>query len=105
MNTVLRAINELTAEGYSVRVKDLMEYTGLSRSVFAKPHIKELLIKKGIGSQICRKTGNDSKPADINEDHDRKDEKIRRLTEENRELKEECELLRGKLFLIMQKNQ
>ena len=37
------AIEELKAEGYTVRIKDLVEYTGLSRSVFAKPHIRKLL--------------------------------------------------------------
>lgn len=39
INLVLRAIHDLNNEGYSIRIKDLMEITGLSRSVFAKLHI------------------------------------------------------------------
>lgn len=39
INLVLRAIHDLKNEGYSIKIKDLMETTGLSRSVFAKPHI------------------------------------------------------------------
>ncbi len=48
INLVVRAINDLKAEGYSIKIKDLMEHTGLSRSVFAKPHIRELLVSQGI---------------------------------------------------------
>lgn len=50
INLVLRAIIELNAEGYRIRVKDLMEHTGLSRSIFAKPHIRKILIDK----EICK---------------------------------------------------
>lgn len=32
VHAVLMAIHELQAQGYAVRIKDLMEYTGLSRS-------------------------------------------------------------------------
>ena len=46
------AIEELKAEGYTVRIKDLVEYTGLSRSVFAKPHIRKLLENYEIGNPL-----------------------------------------------------
>ncbi|MDF1617914.1 hypothetical protein [Petrocella sp. FN5] len=36
---------------------------------------------------------------------DRKDTYIKRLLAENKVMKEECELLRGKLFLLMQRNE
>ena len=53
INAVLRAIEGLKAEGFNIKIKDLMEYTGLSRSVFGKPHIRKVLIEKGItGSNI-----------------------------------------------------
>lgn len=95
---VLCAIEELKAEGYEVRIKDLVEYTGLSRSVFAKPHIRGLLEKYNIRnpSQKCNKKDGPTR-------RDKIEERIRRLTEENSELKRECELLRGRLFLLMQK--
>jgi hypothetical protein len=49
INLVLRAIAGLKAEGYSVKIKDLIEATGLSRSVFAKPHIRKILVDNAIG--------------------------------------------------------
>ena len=33
-----------------------------------------------------------------------KDEQIRRLSAENSDLKSECELIRGRLFLLMQRH-
>ena len=94
------AIEELKAEGYTVRIKDLVEYTGLSRSVFAKPHIIKLLENYEIGnpSRIGnRKEGSTRKQ--------KMEERIKRLAEENTELKKECELLRGWLFLLMQREE
>lgn len=72
----------------------------LSRSVFAKPHIRGLLEKYNIRnpSQKCNKKDGPTH-------RDKIEERIRRLTEENSELKRECELLRGRLFLLMQKEQ
>ena len=96
----LCAIEELKAEGYTVRIKELVEYTGLSRSVFAKPHIRKLLENYEIG--------NPSRIGNKKEESTRKEkmeERIKRLVEENTELKKECELLRGRLFLLMQKEQ
>jgi hypothetical protein len=49
INLVLRAIHDLKNEGYNIKVKDLMEATGLCRSVFAKPYIRKLLTDDGIG--------------------------------------------------------
>jgi Mn-dependent DtxR family transcriptional regulator len=48
VNKVLRAINDLSNEGANIRIKDLIEYTGLSRSTFAKQHVRDILIDKGI---------------------------------------------------------
>ena len=45
---VTSAIVELEAQGYSIKIRDLMEVTGLSRSVFAKPHIRKVLVEYGI---------------------------------------------------------
>lgn len=108
VHAVLTAIHELQAQGYAVRIKDLMEYTGLSRSTFGKAHVRELLVRCGIV---------DSK-MDITEEVDAnsplsatkrlradlkcKNERIAKLRAENSELKQECELLRGRVFLLMQ---
>lgn len=91
---VLCAIEELKAEGYTVRIKELVEYTGLSRSVFAKPHIRKLLENYEVGNPSQKGNKQDGQIVE---------ERIERLTEENTELKKECELLRGRLFLLMQK--
>lgn len=48
INIVLRAVADLKAEGYSIKIKDLLDYTGLSRSVFSKPHIRSILEVSGI---------------------------------------------------------
>lgn len=110
INLVLRAIRDLKNEGYSIKIKDLMEATGLSRSVFAKPHIRKILADKGIGyaktepsipaPTVSRKQ---SQITNLKEKLAQKDEYIAKLTDENHALKNECELLRGKLFLLMQR--
>ena len=40
---VLRAMEDLKAEGCRINIKNLMVYSGLSRSVFAKPHVRNLI--------------------------------------------------------------
>lgn len=109
VNLVLRAITELSAEGHKIRIKDIIEYTGLSRSIFCKPHIRQILIDKGICKAkteapqprtSVRKTQHLSK---LEEKLRQKDDYIHKLRIENQELEEECALLRGKLFLLMQK--
>ncbi len=110
INLVLRAITELNVEGYRIRIKDLMEHTGLSRSIFAKSHIRKILIDK----EICKAspkadmeqkapTNKSNRISNLEKKLRQKDELIRRLIAENDKLKEECALLRGKLFLLMQR--
>jgi hypothetical protein len=107
VNTVLRVISELKAEGHRLTIKNLMDYTGLSRSVFSKKHIRAVLVSQGIvAAEAC---GAESAPPKSSANQrmkrklEEKDQQIRRLTEENAALKSECELLRGKLFLLMQR--
>lgn len=106
INTVLRAISELRAEGHQLTIKNLMEYTGLSRSVFAKKHIRAVLVRQGIvAEKIESSEQRSSKPSAkqrVKQKLAEKDRQIHRLTEENAALKSECELLRGRLFLLMQ---
>lgn len=46
---VQKAIDDLKAEGFMISIKSIVERTGLSRSVFNKPHIMETLKNNGIG--------------------------------------------------------
>ena len=110
INRVIRAIAELKAEGYSIKIKDLMERTGLSRSVFAKPHIRELLVSRGITKDtepvediagVSR--SETSRVSSLRDKLRQKEERIAVLTRENESLRDECALLRGRMFLLMQR--
>jgi len=109
INTVLRAIEGLKAEGFNIKIKDLMEYTELSRSVFGKAHIRKVLMDKGIVATKAdtavddKPSGKMSKEQKLKLKLKEKDEQIRKLSAENADLKSECELLRGRLFLLMQR--
>ncbi len=46
---IQRAIIDLQAEGYLIGIKHLVERTGLSRSVFRKPHVQSILKENKIG--------------------------------------------------------
>lgn len=112
INKVLNAIDELEREGYRIKVKDLIERTGLARSTFSKAHIREILIQKCIvemkeGDPKDRnsKTNKKTRIGNLKQELDRKEAYIERLLEEKEVLKNECELLRGRLFLLMQKLQ
>lgn len=101
INKVLRAMADIKAEGRKVTISALVEFSGLSRSTFAKVHIRELLMEHGyIQSDSitippeCNKT---NRTAVISE----KDRLIAELRVKNAELERECELLRGRLFMIM----
>lgn len=102
---VTNAIIELEAQGYSIKIRDLMEVTGLSRSVFAKPHIRKILVEHGISKPKWIDTPCETK--DTRRDMDillaEKDGYIQRLLTENDQLKYEVELLRGKIHLLMHK--
>ena len=102
INKVLRAIEQLKAEGRSVTITALVEFTGLSRSVFSKEHIRELLVDyeySGIKTQERKKSTKKEKLADIVAEKDRK---IQELRAQKEELERECELLRGRIFIYMQ---
>lgn len=103
---VTDAIIELESQGYNIRIKDLMSVTGLSRSVFAKPHIRRILVEYG----ISRSSHLEPSPKDGSTQRDadtilaEKDGYIRRLISENDQLRYEIELLRGKVHLLMHKS-
>lgn len=45
IDKIRRAIEDLEAEGCRINIKNLMAYSGLSRSVFAKPHVRTVLVE------------------------------------------------------------
>lgn len=100
---VLRAMEDLKAEGCRINIKNLIAYSGLSRSVFAKPHVRNL-----IQDQFAAKEQKTTPKKEMVRKNQREEiaayiSKIDRLTEENEQLKKECEMLRGRLFLLMNK--
>jgi len=111
INAVIKAIHELNEQGYKIKIKDLMEYTGLSRSTFGKNHVREVLErydiveKKKIKEERVNSKESLSAEKRLRKELKRKNERISKLLEEKTELKQECELLRGRLFLLMQKSE
>lgn len=105
IEVVTNAIIELEAQGYSIKIRDLIEVTGLSRSVFAKPHIRKILVEYGISKPdwIESPPVPKRKPRDIDTLLAEKDGYIQRLLTENEQMKYEIELLRGKIHLLMHK--
>ncbi|MEG2013787.1 MAG: DUF6262 family protein [Anaerovoracaceae bacterium] len=109
VHAVLTAIRELQEQGYAIKIKDLMEYTGFSRSTFGKPHVREVLVRCGVvPGKVTVTEEIDTKALlsttkRLKAELKSKDERIAKLRSENTELKQECELLRGRLFLIMQR--
>ena len=120
---VNKAINELRNEGYLISIKLLVERTGLSRSVFRKEHIRQILKDCKIGMYAERKTlfHNTDQPyvhmKNIRKELERANNKIERLQVELNDKKilisdlkssleeknNECELLRGEIFMLHKK--
>lgn len=104
INKVLRACADIKAEGKKVTIAALVEYTGLTRSTFAKSHIRELLAEYGYGSFDAASVASKAKQSKRDDIVAEKDRQIAVLRVKNSELEKECELLRGRLFLMMEKN-
>lgn len=103
---VTNAIIELEAQGYSIKIRDIMDVTGLSRSVFAKPHIRKILVEYSISKP--KWVDAPCEPKDNQRNIDtllaERDGYIQRLLAENDQLRYEVELLRGKIHLLMHKS-
>jgi thioredoxin-related protein len=104
INKVLHAIDYLSSQGMDLSIKNLMYCTGLSRSVFAKPHVQAVINEhyQDYEEAMLEEKKATRKKKDKKKS---KDERIRRLTEENAVLQEECALLRARLFLLLQRQQ
>ena len=107
INKVLHAIDYMSSQGMDINISALAHLTGLSRSVLAKPHVRAVIddYYKTYEEAMLEEKKQAEKAANKRDRVKSKDERIRRLAEENAALKEECELLRGQLFLLMQRQQ
>jgi hypothetical protein len=109
-NKVLRALIEMESQGFSLSIKNLMHFTGLSRSVFAKPHVRDVINEycctmpdPEAVTDVSGMSATQTVEQKLRAELEKRDERIGRLREKNAELTAECELLRGRLFLLMQK--
>ena len=101
---VTQAILVLESQGYNIKIKDLISVTGLSRSVFAKPHIREVLVEYGIiQTQTPEKTAGAESTRRMDRLIAEKIGYIQRLLHENEQLRYEVELLRGKVHILTHK--
>lgn len=103
INKVLRACADIKSEGGKVTVSALVEHTGLARSTFAKPHIRELLAEYGDAFGDVAVVQHKRKKAKQDDTIAEKDRQIADLRVKNAELEKECELLRGRIFLLIEK--
>lgn len=85
---VAQAILVLESQGYNIKIKDLISVTGLSRSVFAKPHIREVLVEYGIiQTQTPEKTAGAESTRRMDRLIAEKNGYIQRLLHENEQLR------------------
>jgi hypothetical protein len=112
LSSVKSTIQELQAEGYPITIKRLCERTGLSRSVFSKPHVKAVLDEELSNRSVkaIPEGTLESQYAKLLlqlEKSKRRESDLRsaniQLRETVQELRSECELLRGELHSLMQR--
>lgn len=98
INKIMWALDELESMGMDETLRNLMALTGLSHSVFYKPHVKEFIA--GYCPGIYTLSGDEP---EVKESKRRTEQEaqIERLNAELEALQHENELLRGKLFFLM----
>jgi hypothetical protein len=104
INKVLHATEYLISQGMNFSIKNLMDCTGLSRSVFAKSHVRAVIedYYQSYEEAAASERKHVAKKAQHRDKIHAYEDRNKRLVEENTALKEECSLLRGRLFLLMQ---
>lgn len=112
ISAVKSTIQELKAEKCLITIKRLCERTGLSRSVFNKPHVKALMDEElfHIPAKAVSEGTLESQYAKLLlqlEKSRRRESDLKlanmQLRETVQELRSECELLRGELHSLMQR--
>jgi CHAT domain-containing protein len=102
LDKVDKAIRELSLKGERINFNSVMVKSGVSKAfLYSNEEVKErieLLKKQEVSKEINQrvKTDKTSKSKDII--IMAKDKKIRELTNENKKLKEQLAILRGKLY-------
>lgn len=93
-----------THSGRSTKVMDVLDHNALNPE-YAKSeiHIRELIVEYGYSQGENKTILPKNKKVSSSELVSEKDNLIAKLRDKNDELERECELLRGKLFLAMQK--
>lgn len=88
-------------------IKLLMEYKGLSRLVFGKTNISEVLLDNGVIEPKSDKVEfqNKTKTTEqrLKEKIKLQEKTIKQLRKEKEGLQKECELLMGSMFLVLKK--
>lgn len=107
INKVLHAIDYMSSQGMEISIGNLAHLTGLSRSVFAKPHVRTVIDDhfRAYEETMLEQRKQAEKAVRKRDRTKLNVERIKRLTEENDALKEECAMLRSRLFLLMQRLQ
>lgn len=105
---VQQAILNLKDEGRTVNMKNLVEYTGLSRSTFSKPHVDEVLrlnrvCKYEIKNEVLAKTNKTSHELKI--DIQLLESKVEKLTKKIKELEIEKNSLKLKHYEEKDRNE
>jgi len=111
ISVVNTAIRELYAEGYPITINRLCERTGLSRSVFSKPHVKSVVDEAKLASSSIKTIPEGTLEIRYDklllqlENSKRRETDLKvanvKLRETVLELRSECELLRGELHTLM----
>ena len=98
INRIMWALDKLDAMGMDESIRNLVAITGLSHSVFYKPHVKKFISEYCPGIYMVP----DVEPEeDTSEKTPEEEAEIARLTAKLEALERENEYLRGKVFLLL----
>ena len=98
VNRIMWALDTLESMGMDASVRNLTAVSGLSHSVFYKPHVKKFIAEYCPGIYMVP----DVEPEeDTSEKTPEEEAEIARLTAKLEALERENEYLRGKVFLLL----
>ena len=102
VDAVTDAAIMLQSQGCYIRIKDIMDITGLSRSVFSKPYVRRVLVEYGAVApkEVIPENVTGKTRRDIETILAEKDGYIDRLLSGIEYLRQECEILRGQIHLL-----
>ena len=98
VNRIMWALDTLESMGMEASVRNLVAVSGLSHSVFYKPHVKKFIAEYCPGVYVL---SDDEEEEDMPERTPEEETEIARLTSKLEALERENEYLRGKVFLLL----